>query len=69
MERILPKQGEKRFYMHRTVMVQKVYATFHLVFIVFDDDKTEACVDFCALTDTPDYTNVIPLQLLRGEHR
>jgi len=68
MERILPKQGDEWFYMYRAVTIRKIYATFQLAFIVFNDDKTNACVDICALTDTPNYTNVIPLQLLRGEN-
>jgi len=67
MNRILPKKGDRCFYMHRAIIVKKVYTTFHLAIIAFEDNKSETCVDICTITNTPDYSNSISLRLLRRE--
>ncbi|WMJ22674.1 hypothetical protein RBG61_11840 [Paludicola sp. MB14-C6] len=62
----LPQIGDKPFLMHREVVVIKVYSLFRLIKVRYTQETKEFCVDVCALTDEPDYTNSISLELLRG---
>ena len=62
----LPNIGDKPFLMHREVIVTKVYTLFRLIKVCYTGETTEFCVDACALTNEPDYTNSISLRLLRG---
>ena len=63
----LPKIGDTPFLMHRGVVVIKVYSLFRLIKVRYTEKTKEFCVDVCALTDEPDYTNSISLRLLRGD--
>lgn len=67
MNRILPKKGDRGFYMRRAIVVNRVFAPFHLAFIAFEDDQSETYVDICTITPTPDSSNSISLRLLRRE--
>ena len=62
-----PKIGDTLFLMHREVMVIKVYTLFRFVTVRYLDEMKEFCVDVCALSREPDYTNSISLKLLKGE--
>lgn len=62
-----PKIGDTLFLMHREVIVIKVYMLFRLVTVRCLDEMKEFCVDVCALSREPDYTNSISLKLLKGE--
>ena len=60
-----PKIGDILFLMHREVVVIRVYTLFRLVIVRYLDEKMEFCVDVCALSLEPDYTNSISLKLLK----
>ena len=62
----LPKIGDKPFLMNREVIVIKVYSLFGLIKVRYTEEPKEFYVDICALTDKPNYTNSISLELLRG---
>lgn len=62
-----PKIGDTLFLMHREVVVIKVYTLFRLVTVRYLDEMRGFCVDICALSRTPDYTNSISLKILKGE--
>lgn len=62
----LPKVGDRPFLMHREVIVINVYSLFRIIKIRYTEGTKEFCVDACALTDEPDYTNSISLRLLKG---
>jgi hypothetical protein len=62
----LPMIGDKPFLMHREAIVVEVFAIFRLIKVRYAEETTEFCVDACALTTEPDYTNSISLRLLRG---
>lgn len=62
-----PKIGDTLFLMHREVVVIKVYTLFRFVIVRYLDEMKEFCVDVCALSREPDYTNSISLKLLKGE--
>lgn len=62
-----PKIGDTLFLMHREVVVIKVYTLFGFVIVRYLDEMKEFCVDGCALSREPDYTNSISLKLLKGE--
>lgn len=62
-----PKIGDTLFLMHREVIVIKVYTLFRLVMVRYLDEIKEFCVDVCALSQEPDFTNSISLRLLKGE--
>lgn len=63
----LPKIGDILFLMHRKVVVIKVYTLFGLVIVRYLDEMKEFCVDVCALSREPDYTNSISLKLFKEE--
>ena len=60
-----PKIGNTLFLMHREVIVIKVYTFFRFVIVRYLDEANEFCVDVCALSQEPDYTNSISLKLLK----
>lgn len=62
-----PKIGDTLFLMHREVVVIKVYTLFGFVMVRYLDEVKEFCVDVCALSREPDYTNSISLKLLKEE--
>lgn len=62
-----PKIGDTLFLMHREVLVIKVYTLFGFVMVRYLDEMKEFCVDVCALSREPDYTNSISLKLLKEE--
>lgn len=62
-----PKIGDTLFLMHREVVVIKVYTLFGFVMVRYLDEMKEFCVDVCALSREPDYTNSISLKLLKEE--
>ena len=62
-----PKIGDTLFLMHRQVVVIKVYTLFGFVMVRYLDEVKEFCVDVCALSREPDYTNSISLKLLKEE--
>lgn len=62
-----PKIGDTLFLMHREVVVIKVYTLFGFVMVRYWDEMKEFCVDVCALSREPDYTNSISLKLLKEE--
>lgn len=62
-----PKIGDTLFLMHREVVVIRVYALFKLVIVRYLDEMKEFCVDVCALSQEPDYTNSVSLKLLKGK--
>lgn len=62
-----PKIDDTLFLMHREVVVIKVYTLFRFVTVHYLDEMKEFCVDVCALSREPDYTNSISLKLLKGE--
>ena len=65
-----PKMGNTLFLMHREVIVIKVikvYTLFRLAMVRYLDEMKEFCVDVCALSQEPDFTNSISLKILRGE--
>ena len=62
-----PKIGDTLFLIHKEVVVIKVYALFRLVTVRYLNELKEFCVDVCALSREPDYTNSISLKLLKGE--
>ncbi|MBQ3530723.1 MAG: hypothetical protein IJA05_02240 [Oscillospiraceae bacterium] len=62
-----PKIGDTLFLMHRKVIVIKVYPLFRLVTVRYSGEIKEFCVDFCSLSDEPDYANSISLKLFKGE--
>lgn len=61
----LPKIGDKPFLMNREVIVIKVYSLFRLIKVRYAEETKEFYVDIYALTDKPDYTNSISLELFR----
>lgn len=63
----IPKIGDKRFLMHREVIVTKVYSLFRLIKVRYTGETMEFCVDACALTNEPDYTNSISLGLFKNK--
>lgn len=63
-----PRIGDRLFLMHREVVVMKVYSLFRLVTVHYSEELKEFCVDVCALSDEPDYTNSISLRLFRGNY-
>ena len=63
----LPKVGDRPFLMHREVIVIKVYTLFRLVMVRHLDEMKEFCVDVCALSQEPDFTNSISLKILGGK--
>lgn len=65
----LPEVGDKLFLMHKEVVVIKAYSLFRLIKVRYTGETKEFCVDGCALTDEPDYTNTISLRLPRGKLR
>lgn len=62
----LPEIGETLFLMHRKVVVLEVYSVFRLVAVRYLEEIKEFCIDACALSNEPDYTNSISLRLIRG---
>ena len=62
----LPKIGDRLFLMHKKVVVAKVYSLFSIIKVHYTEETKEFCVDACALTNEPVYTNSISLKLLRG---
>lgn len=62
-----PKIGDTLFLMHREVVVIRVYTYFRLVIVRYLDEIKEFCVDVCALSRKPDYTNSISLKLLKEQ--
>lgn len=62
-----PKIGDTLFLMHKKVIVMKVYSLFKLVTVRYLEEIKEFCVDICALSDEPDYTNSISINLFKGE--
>ena len=65
-----PKMGNTLFLMHREVIVIKVikvYTLFRLAMVRYLDEMKEFCVDVCALSQEPDFTNSISLKILGGE--
>lgn len=65
-----PKMGNTLFLMHREVIVIKVikvYTLFRLAMVRYWDEMKEFCVDVCALSQEPDFTNSISLKILGGE--
>ena len=57
-----PKMGNTLFLMHREVIVIKVikvYTLFRLAMVRYLDEMKEFCVDVCALSQEPDFTNSI----------
>lgn len=55
--------------MHREVIVIKVikvYTLFRLAMVRYLDEMKEFCVDVCALSQEPDFTNSISLKILGG---
>lgn len=63
----LPNKGDKLYLMHREVVVIKVYSLFKFVSVRYSEETKEFCVDICALSYEPDYTNSISLRLFKGE--
>lgn len=53
--------------MHREVIVIKVYTLFRLAMVRYLDEMKEFCVDVCALSQEPDFTNSISLKILGGK--
>jgi hypothetical protein len=64
----LPNIGDKFFLMCREVVISKVYTSFQLIKVHYTEESTEFFVDVCAVTDVPDNTNSISIQLLRRNH-
>ena len=65
-----PKMGNTLFLMHREVIVIKVikvYTLFRLAMVRYLDEMKEFCVDVCALSQEPYFTNSISLKILGGE--
>lgn len=62
----LPEIGETLFLMHRKVVVIEVYSVFRLVAVRYLEEIKEFCIDACALSYEPVYTNSISLRLTRG---
>ena len=62
-----PKMGDTLFLMHREVIVIKVYTLFRLAMVRYLDEMKEFCVDVCALSQEPDFTNSILLKILGGK--
>ena len=67
MSEYLPEIGAKCYFMHREVMVVGIWDCFHLVKIKDLIDEHSFCVDKCALTIRPNFTNSISLKLFWGE--
>lgn len=66
-----PKMGNTLFLMHREVIVIKVikvYTLFRLAMVRYLDEMKEFCVDVCALSQEPDFTNSISLKILGGKY-
>ena len=61
----LPNKSDKRFLMHREVIVTNVYALFRLIKVHYLEENTEFYVDACALTAEPNYTDSISFGMLR----
>ncbi len=61
----LPNIGDKLFLMDREVVVIKVYSMFKFVRVCYAEEDKEFCIDICALSDVPDYTDSISLRLFR----
>ena len=62
-----PKIGDTLFLMQRKVIVMKVYTLFRLVTVRYSGEIKEFSVDFCSLSEEPDYANSISLKLFKGE--
>ena len=62
-----PKIGDTLLLIHKEVVVIKVYTLFRLVTVRYLNELKEFCVDVCALSREPDYTDSISLKLLKGE--
>lgn len=62
-----PKIGDTLFLLHREVIVIKVYTLFRFVMVHYLDEMKEFCVDVCALSQEPDFTNSISLEVLGGK--
>lgn len=66
MSERLPAIGEKRYYMHKEIIVIKVWEHFHLAEIKTLDNEQLSYVDICTLTLEPILTNSISLGLFGG---
>lgn len=62
-----PKIGDTLFLMHREVVVINVYTFSGFVIVRYLDEVKEFCVDVCALSQEPDFTNSISLKILGGK--
>jgi len=69
MPRHLPAVGEKRYFMHKEVTIIKVWDCFQLAEIREETEQETLVVDFCTLTNQPNYANSIPLRLLGRERK
>jgi len=65
----LPEIGERCYYMHKEVMVTRVWECFHLVKIKDLVDEHSLLVDKCTLTLKPNFTNSIPLTIWGGKEK
>ena len=64
MDQIKLLKGEKRYFMQREVIVERVWEIFHLVKVKEQGSGKSYYVDICALTIEPDLINSISLRLL-----
>lgn len=69
MVEYLPRIGEKCYYVNREVIIMSIFDNFHLVKIKDLVDEQLLCVDKCALTREPDFTNIISLRLFGGKDK
>lgn len=65
--RNLPQMGDQRYYLHRAVVVRKMFYSVQLAEIFDLVDHFEFYVDYHALTLMPNYENSITLTKFRGE--
>ena len=62
-----PQMGDVLFLTKKEVVVVKVYTLFRLAMVRYLDEMKEFCVDVCALSQEPDFTNSISLKILGGK--
>ncbi len=60
-----PKKGDRFFLLHREIVVIKECTLFGFVTVRYLNEMKDFCVDFCALSSEPDYTNSVSLQLFK----
>ncbi len=63
--RHFPAIGDRLYLLQKEIVVMKILKGFSLVQIRYLEDSIGFFIDICALTEKPDFTNSVSLQILR----